>query len=79
MSAHYAAEAVTVLYWNRLSDHIGRKPVLLLCLIGAIVSAITFGLSQSFWALAFRCFPRITPWRVSSTNAAATAAPCMAQ
>jgi MFS family permease len=51
MSAHYAAEAVTVLHWNRLSDHIGRKPVLLLCLIGVVVSAIVFGLSRSFWAL----------------------------
>jgi len=53
MSAHYAAEAVTVLYWNRLSDHIGRKPVLLFCLIGVIVSAMVFGLSRSFWALVF--------------------------
>ncbi|KAN0136079.1 major facilitator superfamily [Lactarius tabidus] len=51
MSAHYAAEAVTGLYWNRLSDHIGRKPILLLCLFGVSVSAIVFGLSRSFWAL----------------------------
>ncbi|KAH8985309.1 MFS general substrate transporter [Lactarius akahatsu] len=51
VSAHFAAEAVTVLHWNRLSDHIGRKPVLLLCLIGVIVSVIVFGLSRSFWAL----------------------------
>ncbi|KAH9018120.1 major facilitator superfamily domain-containing protein [Lactarius pseudohatsudake] len=51
VSAHFAAEAVTVLYWSRLSDHIGRKPVLLLCLIGVIVSVIAFGLSRSFWAI----------------------------
>ncbi|KAH9171619.1 MFS general substrate transporter [Lactarius sanguifluus] len=51
VSAHFAAEAVTVLHWNRLSDYIGRKPVLLLCLIGVIVSVIVFGLSRSFWAL----------------------------
>ncbi|KAH9165754.1 MFS general substrate transporter [Lactarius sanguifluus] len=51
VSAHYAAEAVTVLHWNRLSDHIGRKPVLLLSLVGSIVSVIVFGLSRSFWAL----------------------------
>ncbi|KAH9059736.1 MFS general substrate transporter [Lactarius vividus] len=51
--AHFAAEAVTVLHWNRLSDDIGRKPVLLLCLMGAIVSVIVFGLSRSFWALVF--------------------------
>ncbi|KAH9023398.1 MFS general substrate transporter [Lactarius pseudohatsudake] len=53
VSAHYAAEAVTVLYWSRLSDHIGRKPVLLLSLIGVIVSVIMFGLSRSFWAIVF--------------------------
>ncbi|KAI9443984.1 MFS general substrate transporter [Lactarius indigo] len=51
VSAHYAAEAVTVLHWNRLSDHIGRKPVLLLCLMGVTVSVVAFGLSRSFWAL----------------------------
>ncbi|KAH8985305.1 MFS general substrate transporter [Lactarius akahatsu] len=51
VSAHFAAEAVTVLHWNRLSDHIGRKPVLLLSLAGSIVSVIVFGLSRSFWAL----------------------------
>ncbi|KAI9443968.1 MFS general substrate transporter [Lactarius indigo] len=53
VSSHYAAEAVTVLYWSSLSDHIGRKPVLLLCLVGVIVSVIMFGLSRSFWALVF--------------------------
>ncbi|KAN0136083.1 MFS general substrate transporter [Lactarius tabidus] len=51
VSAHFAAEAATVLLWTRLSDHIGRKPVLLLSLVGVIVSIITFGLSRSFWAL----------------------------
>ncbi|KAH9005485.1 MFS general substrate transporter [Lactarius hatsudake] len=53
VSTHFAAEAATVLHWNRLSDHIGRKPVLLLCLIGVIISVIVFGLSRSFWALVF--------------------------
>ncbi|KAH9059731.1 MFS general substrate transporter [Lactarius vividus] len=53
VSAHYAAEAVTVFYWSSLSDHIGRKPVLLLCLIGVIVSVIMFGLSRSFWVIVF--------------------------
>ncbi|KAI9455177.1 MFS general substrate transporter [Lactarius psammicola] len=53
VSAHFATEAVTVFHWNRLSDHIGRKPVLLLSLIGVIISVIVFGLSHSFWALVF--------------------------
>ncbi|KAH9059732.1 major facilitator superfamily domain-containing protein [Lactarius vividus] len=51
VSAQFAAQTATVLHWNRLSDHIGRKPVLLLCLTGEIVSVIVFGLSRSFWAL----------------------------
>ena len=54
-SAHFAAEAVTVLYWSRLSDHIGRKPVLLSCLFGVTVSIIAFGLSRSFWAIVIWC------------------------
>jgi len=50
-SVHHAAEAATALYWNRLSDHVGRKPVLLTCLAGTIASILSFGLSRSFWAL----------------------------
>ncbi|KAI0302823.1 major facilitator superfamily transporter [Multifurca ochricompacta] len=57
VSFHYAAEALTTFHWNRLSDHIGRKPVLLSCLMGMIISIIMFGLSHSFWALVLsRCF-----------------------
>ncbi|KAI0260280.1 major facilitator superfamily domain-containing protein [Gloeopeniophorella convolvens] len=56
VSLYFAAEAVTVLQWSRLSDHIGRKPVLLAGLLGMIVSIILFGLSRSFWALVLsRC------------------------
>jgi len=56
MSIHYAAEAATVFQWSRLSDHIGRKPILLLSLVGSVVSTILFGLSRSFWALVLsRC------------------------
>jgi MFS family permease len=51
---HHAAEAATALYWNRLSDHVGRKPVLLTCLAGTIASILSFGLSRSFWALVIR-------------------------
>ncbi|KAH9036970.1 MFS general substrate transporter [Lactarius pseudohatsudake] len=51
-SVYYAAEAATVLHWNRLSDHVGRKPILLFGLLGTIVSITMFGLSRSFWSLA---------------------------
>ena len=51
---HHAAEAATSLYWNRRSDHVGRKPVLIIGLAGTIVSIIWFGLSRSFWMLLLR-------------------------
>ncbi|KAH9056522.1 MFS general substrate transporter [Lactarius vividus] len=50
-SVYYAAEAATVLHWNRLSDHVGRKPILLLGLLGTTVSITMFGLSRSFWSM----------------------------
>ncbi|KAH9036967.1 MFS general substrate transporter [Lactarius pseudohatsudake] len=50
-SVYYAAEAATVLHWNRLSDHVGRKPILLFGLLGTTVSITMFGLSRSFWSL----------------------------
>jgi MFS family permease len=55
MSLHFAAEAVTALPWSRLSDHIGRKPVLLFSLAGALFSIVLFGISRSFGAIIFRC------------------------
>ena len=56
VSLNYAAEAATSFQWNRLSDHIGRKPVLLSCLVGTTLSILLFGLSHSFLALVLRCF-----------------------
>ena len=32
--------------WSRLSDHIGRKPVLLIALLGTTLSMLAFGLSH---------------------------------
>ncbi|KAH9026658.1 MFS general substrate transporter [Lactarius hengduanensis] len=56
VSLYFAAEAVTVLQWSRLSDYVGRKPVLLCGLLGTMVASILFGLSRSFTALVFsRC------------------------
>ncbi|KAH8977229.1 MFS general substrate transporter [Lactarius akahatsu] len=51
VSLFCAAEAVTSFPWNRLSDYVGRKPVLLSCLVGSTLSMLLFGLSRSFWAL----------------------------
>ncbi|KAI0058970.1 MFS general substrate transporter [Artomyces pyxidatus] len=50
-SMYYAAEAVTVLQWSRLSDHVGRKPVLLSGILGMTISTLCFGLSRTYWTL----------------------------
>ncbi|KAG2342105.1 MFS general substrate transporter [Suillus weaverae] len=55
-SLFFVAQALTVLRWSRLSDRIGRKPVLVIGLLGACISILCFGLSTSFWGLVIsRC------------------------
>ncbi|KAG1881974.1 major facilitator superfamily domain-containing protein [Suillus tomentosus] len=55
-SLFFLAQALTVLGWSRLSDHIGRKPVLLIGVTGACISMICFGFSTAFWSLVMsRC------------------------
>ncbi|KAF9498816.1 MFS general substrate transporter [Pleurotus eryngii] len=55
-SLFFATQACTVLQWSRLSDRIGRKPVLLTGLFGLCLSVVCFGLSRSFWSLVIsRC------------------------
>lgn len=50
-SIFFAAEALTVLQWSRISDHFGRKPVLLIGMFGTVISMLCFGLSKTFWGL----------------------------
>ncbi|KAJ6570054.1 major facilitator superfamily domain-containing protein [Mycena vulgaris] len=55
-SLFFITEALTVLQWSRASDHIGRKPILLVGLFGSAISMLCFGLSRTFWALVIsRC------------------------
>ncbi|KAJ7433730.1 major facilitator superfamily domain-containing protein [Mycena latifolia] len=55
-SLFFLTEAMTVLQWSRLSDRIGRKPVLMLGLFGVASSILCFGLSRTFWTLVIsRC------------------------
>ncbi|KAF9560725.1 MFS general substrate transporter [Agrocybe pediades] len=55
-SLFFATEALTVLQWSRASDHFGRKPILLIGLLGTAISMLSFGLSRTFWALVLsRC------------------------
>jgi len=51
VTLHCATVAVTVLFWSRLSDHIGRKPVILFCLAGTAASIVLFGFSRTFWTI----------------------------
>ncbi|KAM6504169.1 Major facilitator superfamily domain containing protein [Amanita muscaria] len=44
-------EAMTILQWGRISDRVGRKPVLLIGLAGNALSMLCFGLSRTFWTL----------------------------
>ncbi|KJA16892.1 hypothetical protein HYPSUDRAFT_206686 [Hypholoma sublateritium FD-334 SS-4] len=50
-SLFFLTQAFTVLHWSRLSDRIGRKPVILVGLAGLCVSMFCFGLSTTFWGL----------------------------
>ncbi|PPQ76530.1 hypothetical protein CVT26_013365 [Gymnopilus dilepis] len=55
-SLFFATEALTVLQWSRASDYVGRKPILLIGLLGTTISMLSFGLSRTFWALVIsRC------------------------
>ncbi|KAG1857943.1 major facilitator superfamily domain-containing protein [Suillus tomentosus] len=50
-SLYYAVEAVTILQWGRVSDRIGRKPVILVGLFGVTLSIVSFGFSNQFWMI----------------------------
>ncbi|KIJ08269.1 hypothetical protein PAXINDRAFT_89092 [Paxillus involutus ATCC 200175] len=55
-SLFFVTEALTVLQWGRMSDRVGRKPVLLLGTFGLCLSMLCFGLSRTFWGLVLsRC------------------------
>jgi len=45
---------LAVMFWSRLSDHIDRKPILLLGTFALAVSMTCFGLSPVFWGLVVR-------------------------
>ncbi|KZT01929.1 MFS general substrate transporter [Laetiporus sulphureus 93-53] len=50
-SLFFLTEAMFILQWSRVSDYIGRKPVLLIGTAGLCTSMICFGLSRTFWQL----------------------------
>ncbi|KAG2106598.1 major facilitator superfamily domain-containing protein [Suillus discolor] len=50
-SSYYTAQALTILPWSQLSDHIGRKPVILTAQFAMSISMFSFGLSKKFVGL----------------------------
>lgn len=46
-------QALMAVPWGTASDHVGRKPVILLCLTFTMILSIIFGLSQSLTMLLF--------------------------
>jgi MFS family permease len=50
-SIFFATQALTVMYWSRISDYLGRKPIILIGLAGLSLSMFCFGLSKTFWSL----------------------------
>ncbi|KAF9513210.1 hypothetical protein BS47DRAFT_1458986, partial [Hydnum rufescens UP504] len=50
-STFYLTECLCVLQWGRLSDVIGRRPVICIALLGVTLSITCFGLSRTFGAL----------------------------
>ncbi|TFK60007.1 MFS general substrate transporter [Pluteus cervinus] len=50
-SLFFFGQACTVLHWNRISDRVGRKPVILSGLFGLCFCMYGFGLSLTFWGL----------------------------
>ncbi|KAI0279262.1 MFS general substrate transporter [Russula aff. rugulosa BPL654] len=52
-SMFFATQAITVLHWSRLSDVVGRKPIILIGLFGLSLSMFSFGLSTTYWGAAF--------------------------
>lgn len=39
------------MFWGRLSDYVGRKPVMLVGLFGMAISVIAFGLQKTYTGL----------------------------
>ncbi|TFK47990.1 MFS general substrate transporter [Heliocybe sulcata] len=51
MSAFYVTETLFIFFWGRLSDSIGRRPVVLIGILGSGVTMLMFGLSRTFIGL----------------------------
>lgn len=54
-SSFFFAQFCTSIFWGYMSDRYGRRPILLLGLIGSTIASLFFGLSKSLaWAIVSR-------------------------
>ncbi len=51
MATYSMGQFVAAPFWGRLSDTVGRRPVLLLSLFGAVISYIWLGFASTLWML----------------------------
>lgn len=51
MATFSVAQLLLAPVWGRLSDRVGRKPVLIVCLVGTAVSSLLTGAAASLWVL----------------------------
>ena len=49
VSAYAFGEVLTAVIWGNISDRIGRKPIVLLGLLGVALSCMMFGLAKNYW------------------------------
>ncbi|GKT56468.1 major facilitator superfamily transporter [Colletotrichum tofieldiae] len=50
------AQALVMIFWGKLSDRVGRKPVLVFSLVGVTLATSIFGMAQTIWQMVlFRC------------------------
>jgi len=47
---------LVMISWGRAADRFGRKPILVMSLVGVTIATAIFGLSKAVWQMiAFRC------------------------
>ncbi|KAF4471329.1 tetracycline resistance (probable transport) [Fusarium albosuccineum] len=55
-----ATQMVVLIGWGRLADRIGRKPILVITLIGTAIAPALFGMARTIWQMIlFRCLAGI--------------------
>ena len=62
-------------YWGKLSDRIGRKPVIMICLAGGALAYVLLGLASELWMVfAARAFAGLMAGNIGVASAMMAAA-----